>query len=252
MHLSHGFIAKVARDIGLSPPDGYDTQSSFVANNKCILISPLSDPAGVYFSIFNAIFNNTSTVLPNPEDPPTGKTLVQMLHHTRADWAALPSNTLSGVAKDSAVLDEIASHLELLVITGEPLAKKYGDVIASEVRLIHMPHSSETGLLPTIYRHGYNFKADWNYFQFHPAIGACLVPMSGDVYELIFDRTPETELYLTDFTNSYAFRAKDLYNRHPTMPDIWAPVSGSNVIFSMTGKAKPIEFNKHAILFTTS
>ncbi|KAE8349151.1 hypothetical protein BDV28DRAFT_141827 [Aspergillus coremiiformis] len=243
MLYSHSFIANVARNIGLSAPEGYETQSSMLGSNRCLLLCPLSDPAGVYFSVLNAIFNNTTVILPLSGIPLTSRILAQTLQHIEADWAALSPPTLEVMSTDVPSLEEIGSHLEFLVFAGEYLAKRYGDVVASKIRLMPLPHSPETGLLPTIYHYGHDFRYDWNYFRFHPAVGANFAPMSGGVYELEFNRTPATELYLPILINSYEFMTQDLYTKHPTMPDTWT--HASQVLMINEDKPEPVDFDKH-------
>lgn len=266
MLLSHSFIANVARSIGLSAPEGYETQSSMLGNNRCLLLCPLSDvsiaihslrrtlltdikPAGVHFSVLNAIFNNTAVILPHPELPQTSRSLTQTLRYIDADWAALTPSTLEAMSNDLSSLEAAASRLECLVFAGGCLAKRYGDLIASKIKLMPSPHSPETGQLPTIYRHEHDFRYDWNYFRFHPAVGARFVPMSAGVYELVFNRTPATELYLPILANSYEFLAQDLYAKHPTIPDTWT--HAPQVISLIHGeKAEPIEFHRNVCSFS--
>ncbi|KAF5863882.1 hypothetical protein ETB97_009168 [Aspergillus alliaceus] len=249
--LSHSFIANVARNIGLSAPEGYETQSSMLGNNRCLLLCPLSDPAGVYFGILNAIFNNTTVILPLPDIPLTSRLLAQTFQHVEADWAALSPPALEVMTNEMALLERVASHLKFLVFAGGCLAKRYGDVIASKIRLMPSPHSPETGLLPTIYRHGHDFRYDWNYFRFHPAVGARFIPMSDGVYELLFNRTPATELYLPIFVNSYEYLTQDLYTKHPTLPDTWT--HAPQVIPLINGeKSEPVDFDKHVCSFSIS
>ncbi|KAF7590482.1 hypothetical protein BBP40_002827 [Aspergillus hancockii] len=247
--LSHNFVTNIARNIGLSAPEGYETQSSMLGNNRCLLLCPLSDPAGVYFGVFNAIFNNTAVILPFPDVLPTDENLTRLLRHVEADWAALPPPALETISNDSSLLEEIALHLDFLVCSSRSLVKRHGDVIASKIKLMPSPNAPETGFLPTIYRHEHDFRYDWSYFQFHSALGAKFVPLSGGIYELTFNRTPTTDLYLPIFANSYEFLARDLYTKHPAMPDIWT--HASQVIPCISGeKPEPVDFDKQVYTFS--
>jgi hypothetical protein len=265
MFLSHSFVTNIARNIGLSAPEGYETQSSMLGNNRCLLLCPLSDvsflvevpqqivanrhkPTGVYFGILNAIFNNTTVILPLPDVPPTGENLARLLRHVEADWAALTPPILETISNDSSLLDETTFHLGFLVFAGGCLAKRYGDVIASKIKLMPSPNAPETGPLPTIYPHEHDFRYDWNYFQLHPALGAKFIPLSGNVYELTFNRTPATDLYLPIFANSYEFLARDLYTKHPAIPDIWT--QASQVVSCISGeKPEAFDLDKHVCRF---
>ncbi|KAL2820799.1 hypothetical protein BDW59DRAFT_164493 [Aspergillus cavernicola] len=211
--ITHEFLTKAVRDIGISAPEGYVTQASIIADKHC--------PAGVNFGIILAFFTNTTVILPLPNVPSTGEALVDILAHIKADWAALAPLTLETISKNMSLLDTTGAKLDILVFSGGSLRRVFGDVISAKVKLLSFLGSSETGPLQAIYRHGYDFKSDWNYLQFPPEVGVSFDPCPARVYELVFNRTPETESYQAVFA-SYPdlseFRTKDLFTKHPTIP----------------------------------
>ncbi|KAL3475147.1 hypothetical protein BJX99DRAFT_259614 [Aspergillus californicus] len=250
MSITHEFLARTVRDIGIVPPEGYVTQASIIANKRCILLLPLGHPAGVNFGIIVAFFTNTTVILPLPNVPPTGEALVDILAHIKADWAALAPLTLETISKNMSLLDTISTKLSILVFSGGSLPKVFGDVISQKIQLLSFLGSSETGPLQAIYPHGYNFKNDWNYLQFPHEIGARFDSRPGGVYELVFNMTIETEPYqavFASYPDSTEFRTKDLFMKHPTIPDIWTHASRSDdvIVFINGEKVNPVDFESH-------
>lgn len=197
--------------------------------------------------MLNAFFNNTTVILPIPGIPPNGELLLEMLRYRQADWAAMAPLTLEEISKNATQLNEIAKKLKMAVYSGGSLPKVFGDVIASKIKLTTQIGSSECGPIPTMYRHDYDFVRDWNYLQIHPSVGAKFDPLPGDVFELIWERSPECEPFQTVFTiypNLDVYRTKDLFTPHPELPDVWTHASRSDdiIIFLNGEKVNPIDF----------
>jgi thioester reductase-like protein len=204
-------------------------------------------PAGVYFGVFNPFFNNTTVILPLPGVPPTGEVLLEMLKYAKADWAAMAPLILEGISKNVTLLDEISQRLKMVTFAGGSLPKVFGDMIATKIKLTNHIGSSESGPLPTVYRHGYDFERDWNYLQIHPSLGAKFDPLPGDVFELVWERSPEREPFQTVFTiypDLVLYRTKDLFTPHPDLPNTWTHASRADdvIIFINGEKFNPIGF----------
>ena len=210
----------------------------------------LLKPAGIHFGILNPIFNSTTVVLPLSSVPPTGHTLTEILKHNKGDWATLAPLTLETISKNMELLDDIAPSLQMLTFSGGSLPKIFGDIIATRIKLTSLLGSTESGPLPTMYRHGYDFERDWNYIQIHPAVGAKFDPQPGEVFELVYERSPRTDPHQTVFTfypELTEFRTKDLFSRHPLHPDLWTHASRSDdvIVFLNGEKTNPITFESH-------
>lgn len=170
-----------------------------------------------------------------------------MLRYRQADWAAVAPLTLEEISKNATLLNEISKRLKMVVYSGGSLPKVFGDVIASKIKLTTQIGSSECGPIPTMYRNGYDFERDWNYLQIHPSVGAKFDPLPGDVFELIWERSPECEPFQTVFTtfpDLDVYRTKDLFTPHPELPDVWTHASRSDdiIVFLNGEKVNPIGF----------
>ncbi|RJE21798.1 NRPS-like enzyme [Aspergillus sclerotialis] len=244
------FMVHSSGSTGLDAPEGYEMLHSMTGNNRSVLLLPLSHGAGVHFGILNAFFNNATVILPLPSVPPTGEALIEILKHTYADWAAMAPLTLESISKNPPLLDEIAKHLKMLLFAGGSLPNVFGDVISSKIKLLSHLGSSESGPLPTMYRHGYDFEADWNYLQLHPAVGGSFEPTPEGAFELVFKKTPDTEPHQTVFTmypDLDEYRTRDLFTPHPLLPDVWTHASRSDdvIVFLNGEKANPTIFESH-------
>lgn len=189
-------------------------------------------------------------ILPLPGIPPTGEALLEILEHTHADWAAMAPLTLETISKNAPLLGDIASHLKMLLFAGGSLPKAFGDVISSKIKLLSHLGSSESGPLPTLYRHGFDFERDWNYLQLHPAVGARFDPLPEGTFELVFEKTPKAEPHQTVFTmypDLDEYRTKDLFTPHPALPDVWTHASRSDdvIVFLSGEKVNPTIFESH-------
>ncbi|KAL4885875.1 hypothetical protein BJY04DRAFT_230133 [Aspergillus karnatakaensis] len=236
IYITHEFLSKTIKNLGISAPKGYITQTSLIANKRCVLLLPLGHPAGVTFGILLAFFANTTIILPLPSVPPTGEALVSMLTHT--------------LSKDMSLFNIIAANLEMLVFSGGSLPKVFGDVIATRIRLLSFLGSSETGPLQAIYSREYDFEHDWNYLQFPPELGANFESCPDGTHELVFKRTPETEPYqavFASYPNLTEFRTKDLFAKHPAISGIWTHATRSDdvIVFLNGEKVNPIDFESH-------
>ncbi|OJJ43897.1 hypothetical protein ASPZODRAFT_892681 [Penicilliopsis zonata CBS 506.65] len=250
MSVSHSYVARVAQNIGLDAPEGYEMLSSMIGNNRSVVLTPLGHPAGVHFGILNPFFNNTTVILPLPTVSPTGEALLDILKNCHADWVVAVPLTLETISKGTALLNDIARHVKLLLFSSGSLSSNSGDTIASKIKLVSLVASPETGPLPTMYRYGYNSQKDWNYVRLHPALGARFDPLPGDVFELVFERSPKCESHQTVFTlypDLEVYRTKDLFTPHPSLPDTWTHASHSDdiIVFLSGEKANPIVFESY-------
>ncbi|KAL3494907.1 hypothetical protein BJX62DRAFT_246825 [Aspergillus germanicus] len=257
MFITHEFIAKTMRNFRITAPEGYITQTSLIERKRCVCLLPIGHPAGITFTLLLPLTTQCSIILPLPHIPPTGEALAEILGHTSANWAALAPLTLETISKNISLLDTLDANLETLVFSGGSLPKVFGDEIAQRTRLkmLSFLGSSETGPLQAVYRRGYDFVHDWNYLQFPNELGARFDLVldtgkngdRGEVYELVFTKSPETAPYQAVFATYHdqtEFRTKDLFTEHPTIPNLWTHASRSDdvIVFLNGEKVNPVDF----------
>ncbi|KAJ8125215.1 hypothetical protein O1611_g8426 [Lasiodiplodia mahajangana] len=244
------FVLRCARVTWLPPPEGYTSLTSKLGNNTQILVLPFFHPAGVQLGIFNAIYNRSVVIIPSWLAPPSTEDLANLIQNVEADWAMTSPFTLETLAKDEAMLDQVASRLKMLVFAGGALPKALGDVIAKKIHLASFLGSSETAGLPLIYPTDFDFVNDWQYMGFHPKVGAILDPRTEDTFELVLKRSKALEPYQPVFErlpDLEAFPTSDLFRRHPVRQDMWAHASRSDdvIVFLNGEKTNPVSFENH-------
>ncbi|KAI1477932.1 acetyl-CoA synthetase-like protein [Daldinia eschscholtzii] len=247
---THEFVLRIARTLSLEPPSGYTLLQSHLGHNSHILILPLFHPAGVQLGIINAIYNRCVVILPSWLGPPSIESLLAISRNVEADWVMTAPFTLEALAKDEAMLDEIASRLKMIVFAGGALPKVLGDIIAKKVRLVTFLGSSETAGLPIIYPNDHDEAKDWEYMGFHPRINAVLEPQTEDTFELVIEKSESTLPYQPVFDRYpelEKFRTGDLFKQHPTRPGMWAHASRADdiIVFLNGEKTNPVSFENH-------
>ncbi|KAI1798944.1 acetyl-CoA synthetase-like protein [Daldinia bambusicola] len=247
---THEFVLRIARTMMLEPPSGYTLLPSLMGHNKHILVLPLFHPGGVQLGIINAIYNRCVVIIPSWLGPPSVESLLAISRNVEADWAMTAPFTLEALAKDEAMLDEIASRLKMIVFAGGALPKVLGDIIAKKLRLVSFLGSSETAGLPIIYPNELNTTKDWEYMGFHPKIGAVLEPQTEDTFELVIEKSEATLPYQPVFDRypeQDKFHTGDLFKQHPTIPGMWAHASRADdiIVFLNGEKTNPVSYESH-------
>ena len=204
--------------------------------------------------ILNAIYNRVTIVFPLGSTPPSIEGLIGILRNTKADFAMMAPYTLEALAKNMEVLDEVASHLKMLVFGGGSLPEPLGDTIAGKVKLASSLGSSETAGYPTIFPAGFDHMRDWKYAQIHPAAGVEFEPRANDGFELVVKRSIVAEPYqpvFELFPELQEYKTNDIFTPHSDLPDMWTHASRSDdtIVFLSGEKTNPITFeswvNRH-------
>ncbi|KAI2610579.1 acetyl-CoA synthetase-like protein [Hypoxylon sp. NC1633] len=247
---THEFILRAARTSALSPPEHHTSLNSLLSHNTHILLLPLFHPGGVQLAIINAVYNRCVVIIPSWTAPPTTESLLAISRNVEADWAMTAPFPLEALAKDEAMLDQLASRLKMVVFAGGSLPKMLGDIIAKKIRLLSFLGSSETAGIPIIYPDDLDSSRDWEYMAFHPNIGAVLEPQPEDCFELVLEKSTSTEHYQPVFDRYPEldrYRTGDLFKRHPTRSDMWAHASRADeiIVFLNGEKTNPVSFENH-------
>lgn len=156
-----------------------------------------------------------------------------MHQFARLDGGIYPPSLLQDLVRDEDKRERLRS-LKVILYGGAPLERRCGEWLVANLgnRLRSLIGSTEGTMWPT--QVPVDPIADWQYTHFHPASGATFVPVNASIsslpgdqeegeeegeqqlYELIFERSPEMEAY----TN--LFRYAPHLDRWPTK-DLWTP-----------------------------
>ncbi|KAK6952390.1 hypothetical protein Daesc_006926 [Daldinia eschscholtzii] len=247
---THNTIAWECNSNGRDPPEGVTSIDSFCHGKKIIATPPPFHGAGLAQYLCNAIPFGNIVIAPAASAIVTAQGLVEALKHAPADVALLVPSVIAELAQNPELLDYCANHLELILYIGGDLPQEIGDRIAKKVRLQCQWGASEVGipqhlLLPEL------GPLDWRYISFHPCTGAVFDEVADNNYELVIRRNEalsdtQTAFGILSQTNLKEYRTRDLFERHPTVPNAWRwRARADDIIVFLNGeKTNPISMEQ--------
>ena len=101
------------------------------------------------------------------------------------------------------------------------MGKAPGDIVSKYTKLSSIIGTTESAYFPLYARD----PEDWQYFRFNPDLKGVEFRESGDgLYEMFFVRDPDTDKFHSTwytFPDLKEYSTADLYEKHPTKPDLW-------------------------------
>ncbi|KAH8812304.1 hypothetical protein F5884DRAFT_750614 [Xylogone sp. PMI_703] len=149
--------------------------------------------AGLAFSLNAATFIGTTTVMlpPDMTFPLSRDAVMKICEHTSATSIITPPSLIEDFYHDDKAFSFLKS-LDYVCYLGAGLDHKIGDELSEHTNLFPVIGSTERGAQ-------LSFESDdahmWKSYDFVPEMGARFEKVSGDVYELHHDRTPESDLF---------------------------------------------------------
>ncbi|KAJ5287132.1 hypothetical protein N7478_002818 [Penicillium angulare] len=179
---------------------------------------PLFHVAGLSFGLFCAVFYRWSVVFPTP-GPVMQHVIEEILDNIDCDSAFLSPIVLMDIAKTPRVLDKLAK-LKFITAAGGPVPAIVGNIVHPRVPLWQTMGMTEGLLVPSVI----TYPDEWAYFHFHPCCGFEMRPYSDTLFELVFIKKKElaaTQTIFLTFPDLDIYETKDLYSRHPTIPELY-------------------------------
>ncbi|KAI0020288.1 putative NRPS-like enzyme [Xylariomycetidae sp. FL0641] len=214
-----------------TPPDGLISIDHLCHGKRVLVTLPPFHGAGLGQYMLNAIPFGT-----------TGEGVVEALKQTPADVAILSPE----------LLDYCSENLELILYIGGDLPQAVGDRVAAKVPLRCQWGASEVGiphqLVPSL------DADDWRYLRFHPSSGAAFDQVADGFFELVFRHDPALEATQPCFgirgqEKLSEYRTRDLFERHPSKPDMWCwKARADDIIVFLNGeKTNPVSMEQHVV-----
>lgn len=148
----------------------------------------------------------------------------------------------------------MAAHLETIIYIGGDLPQDIADAVAAKVYLRCQWGATETGIVPQLLPSTVSGRNLWRYIQFHPCVGAVFDEATDGIYELVVRRDPalaDTQpcFPVPGLDQLEEYRTKDLFERHPSIPDAWCwRARADDIIVFLNGeKTNPISMEQHII-----
>lgn len=209
---------------------------------------------------------------------PTAQGVVDALKQTPAQVAILVPSVVAEIARVSlltlsslsySAADQISSlqspellefcakNLETILYIGGDLPQDLGDRVAAKMYLRCLWGATETGIVPQLLPEellpsSASSRTLWRYIRFHPCVGPYFDEVTDGDYELVIRREEalaNTQACFTvpglDLDDEY--RTKDLFERHPTIPELWRwRARADDIITFLNGeKTNPISMEHH-------
>ncbi|KAK2061525.1 thioester reductase domain-containing protein [Colletotrichum caudatum] len=195
-------------------------------HRRLYLPMPLFHAAGCYMLIIAAVFWTCPVVLGSPDRPLTPQSVIDAVRHARVDTAILPPALL----EDMRHMPEGVAALRkfgLVQFGGGNLSREAGDTLVKEgVSLHNIIGSTESFIFPYFAQKNQEM---WHWFIIDSErMGVDWRPVSGeddDVYEQVIVRKegggdPLQGIFIT-FPDISEYNTRDMYRKHPTLPDHW-------------------------------
>ncbi|EFQ26791.1 thioester reductase domain-containing protein [Colletotrichum graminicola] len=237
-------IADAFRD--LQDFQGSETSlASAVLGSRLFLPMPLFHAAGCYMLLAATVFCGHPVALGFPDRPLTPQIVVEAVEHAQVDNAILPPSILENM---SDMPEGIAAlrKLKRVHFGGGNLARDAGNKLVKEgVFLVNIIGSTEAFILP--YHVQKNLEL-WQWFIIDPEVmDVDWRHVSGeddDVYEQVLVRKEGNALQgiFWTFPDMDEYNTKDMYRKHPTLPNHWMyhGRSDSIIVFNNGEKLNPV------------
>lgn len=196
-----------------------------------------------------AVFNKINSILPLPRIPPTAPGIVDALGQTSANLILVPPITLEECHRDILILEEFCKKTKYFAFSGGSLPKHIGDDFSNRTNILSIYGSSEMGELPQMIPANDCSTLNWNYRIFNNFIGAKFCHQSGNLYEMVINKSSTTVEYQPPFAifpEVSEFYSRDLFSPHPTIPDLWSYEDRSDdlIVFPNGLKVYPLPFER--------
>ncbi|KAL8305600.1 hypothetical protein RB600_008472 [Gaeumannomyces tritici] len=208
---------------------------------------PLFHAAGLYVSLTSSLFFDRPFALGFPDKPLTPQTVMDAVKHANVDVVVLPPAILEEMSHMPEAVAALAK-LERATFGGGPLSQEAGNTLVGRgVRLTNIIAATE--MAPLYYYRQTDPKL-WNWFLINTE-ATCIdwrkfgESEDGTLYEQVILRKakdPGDQAPFYVFPEATEYSTKDLYFKHPTVPNLWGYHGRSDdiIVFSNGEKLNPV------------
>ncbi|KAI0908321.1 hypothetical protein F4823DRAFT_563991 [Ustulina deusta] len=214
-------------------------------SKRNFLTMPLYHAAGLYSFLFSVLYFETPAALGLPDRPLSAESVVECLRHLDAQGTLLPPAILEDMSQVDSHIAAL-KKLSLVGFAGGNLAREAGNrLVEKGVTLTNIISATEFLPFPVYLQPDPKL---WQYFIINSEdFGADWrkVEDETDVYQLVCvrkDKDPGLQGFFYTFPDENEYDTKDLYKRHPTLPDHWIYYGRSDniIVFSNGEKLNPV------------
>ncbi|EDN98129.1 hypothetical protein SS1G_12986 [Sclerotinia sclerotiorum 1980 UF-70] len=249
---SYGAHAEVLAYVGANDTPGeIPSVNSLISGKRVIVTLPPFHGALLVQLLVGAIPYGNVVIATVASPIPTVQGVVDALKQSPADVAILVPSVVAELAHNEELLDYCAINLKTIIYIGGDLPQDLGDRVASRIYLRCLWGATETGIVPQLLPSALG-RTLWRYVKFHPCIGAIFDKTTSGIYELGIQRKKALADMQPCFTvpgmqQLEEYRTKDLFEPHPSIPDLWCWRARSDdiIVFLNGEKTNPISMEQH-------
>jgi thioester reductase-like protein/acyl-CoA synthetase (AMP-forming)/AMP-acid ligase II len=244
------YVARVYNTQSLVPPAGFESVSKKLQNGSCLVMLPPFHIAGLAFTLLFPAFYDSIPVYPTVGIPPGLDVFLGALDATPTDspikCAFVSPVVVDEIGKDPRVLETVvSSKLKHLFFTGGSVPHESGTVVAQEMDLNQILGSSECAAFPLLLQEGLDRAQSWHYVHVHPDANVEFRHRYDEYYEMVQVRGKESfQPVFCHFSTLRAYETKDLFTKHPTLPDTYSHAGRLDdiIVFLNGEKTNPVTF----------
>ncbi|KAI3327811.1 acetyl-CoA synthetase-like protein [Xylariaceae sp. AK1471] len=204
---------------------------------------PLFHAAALYTFFYASIYRNMVTILGISEKALSADLVIEYFENVHFDGIFLPPSILEDISQSRESMS-ILSKLCMIIFGGGNLTREAGDrLVKHKVPIFNSINATEFGSYPIYFHQDPQL---WPYFKFNSEIfGADWRQVDNDNYELVTirkDKKPGFQGFFYTFPDLDEYSTKDLFKRHPTLPDYWMYYGRADniIVFSTGEKLNPV------------
>ncbi|THV45864.1 hypothetical protein BGAL_0443g00110 [Botrytis galanthina] len=226
---THETCTQVLNANGCQTPGEIPSVNSLISGKRVIVTLPPFHGALLAQLLVGAIPYGNVVIAPIASPIPTAHGVVDALKQSPADVAILVPSVVAELAHNEELLDYCAANLKTIIYIGGDLPQDLGDRVASRIYLRCLWGATETGIVPQLLPS-----------ELLPsALGRTLWRYALADMQPCFTVPGMQQLE--------EYRTKDLFEPHPSIPDLWCWRARSDdiIVFLNGEKTNPISMEQH-------
>ncbi|KAJ7718257.1 putative aminoadipate reductase [Mycena metata] len=226
------------------------TETSELSPRHAVGALPAFHTLGMFMQLLGPVLSGgTACIYPpvstateyNIPAAPTPESALENAKRTHATGiTAVPAFLLEWQAPDDI---EYLKTLKLVEYSGGPLASRVGDFLfAQGVNVVPVYGGTEFGAVSVVHRRQAEVDAgEWVWFRFSSRVNVRWVPQGDGTFECQFLTVPEVhQLAVENLPDVKGYSTKDLFERHPTKPDLYRIVGRLDDVLIMANGEKTV------------
>ncbi|KAJ7622628.1 putative aminoadipate reductase [Mycena polygramma] len=225
-------------------------QAAEISPRQAVGALPAFHTLGMFVQLITPILNgttaciyppvSTATEYITPPNPTPEDALENAKRANATGITAVPATILEWQSPEHIAY---LKTLKLVSYAGGPLASRVGDLLFKEgVNITPIYGATEFGM-PTIVkrRKSEEDAGEWEWLRFSSRVNVRWVPQGDGTFECQFLTVPEThQISVENLPDVKGYSSKDLFERHPTKPDLYRIVGRVDDVLIMANGEKTV------------